>query len=156
MRIHLLAAGARQPAWINAGYEEFAQRLPPECRLQLHEIPLSAARKRNDVARAIRDEGQGILAALPDRASVIALDVSGRSFTSESLARQLNHWLQDGRDLALMIGGPDGLSQECLQRAELKWSLSALTLPHGLVRVLVAEQLYRAWTILQGHPYHRD
>lgn len=155
MRIHLLAAGTRQSAWINAGFNEYAQRLPPECRLQLREIRLSAARRGADVARAITDEGKKMLAALPHGAEVVALDVRGRSFSSESLAKQLNHWLQAGRDLALLIGGPDGLAPECLQRAALKWSLSPLTLPHGLVRVLVAEQLYRAWTILKGHPYHK-
>ncbi|MDE1888592.1 MAG: 23S rRNA (pseudouridine(1915)-N(3))-methyltransferase RlmH [Gammaproteobacteria bacterium] len=155
MRIHLLAAGTRQPAWINAGYGEFAKRLPPECTLRLHEIPLSTARKGHDVARAIGDEGRKMLAAVPDGVRVVALDVNGRSFSSEALARQLGRWLQGGRDLALMIGGPDGLAPDCLARAELKWSLSPLTLPHGLVRVLVAEQLYRAWTILKGHPYHR-
>jgi 23S rRNA (pseudouridine1915-N3)-methyltransferase len=155
MRIHLLAAGMRQPAWINAGYEQYARRLPPECRLQLREIPLSAARKRDDVLRAVSDEGRKMLAALPNGAGVVALEVNGRSFSSAALARQLNRWLQGGRDVALLIGGPDGLAADCLKRAELKWSLSPLTLPHGLVRVLVAEQLYRAWTILKGHPYHR-
>lgn len=153
--MYLMAAGTRQPAWINAGYDEFAQRLPVECKLLLREIPLSTARKRGDLARAVRDEGQKMLTALPDGAGVVALDVNGRSFSSEALARQLGRWLQGGRDLALMIGGPDGLTRECLARAELKWSLSPLTLPHALVRVLVAEQLYRAWTILKGHPYHR-
>lgn len=155
MHIYLLAAGTRQPAWINAGYDEFAKRLPPEYRLQLREIPLSAARQGAAVARAVSDEGKKMLSALPRGAEVVALDVHGRSFSSESLAKQLNRWLQAGRDLALLIGGPDGLAPECLQRAELKWSLSPLTLPHGLARVLVAEQLYRAWTILKGHPYHR-
>lgn len=155
MRIYLLAAGTRQPAWINVGYQEFAKRLSSECRLRLCEIPLSAARKHGDLARAISDEGNKMLALLPDGASVAALDVNGRSFTSATLAQQLDRWLQAGRDLALMIGGPDGLTPDCLARADLKWSLSPLTLPHGLVRVIVAEQLYRAWTILKGHPYHR-
>ena len=155
MRIHLLAAGTRQPAWINAGYDDYARRLPAECRLQLREIPLSAARKRGDVPRAVSDEGHKMLAALPKRASVVALEVGGRRFSSAALAGQLERWLQGGRDVALLIGGPDGLATDCLKRAELKWSLSPLTLPHGLVRVVVAEQLYRAWTILKGHPYHR-
>ncbi|MGH8293308.1 MAG: 23S rRNA (pseudouridine(1915)-N(3))-methyltransferase RlmH [Gammaproteobacteria bacterium] len=155
MHIHLLTAGTRQPAWINAGYREFAKRLPPECALRLREIPLSTARRGHDVARAVSDEGRKMLAAVPGGARVAALVVNGRSFSSEALARQLQRWLQDGRDLALMIGGPDGLAPDCLARAELQWSLSPLTLPHGLVRIVVAEQLYRAWTILKGHPYHR-
>lgn len=96
-----------------------------------------------------------MLAAMPAEARVIALDVRGRSFSSEELAKQMTQWLRDGRDLVLLIGGPDGLTADCLERAELTWSLSPLTLPHGLARVVVAEQLYRAWTILQGHPYHR-
>jgi len=155
VRIYLLAAGKRQPAWINAGFNEYAKRLPPECGLQLRETPLSTARQGAAVARAVSDEGKKILAALPQGAAVVALDVQGRSFSSDALARQLGRWLPNGRDLALMIGGPDGLSESCLERAELKWSLSPLTLPHGLVRVLVAEQLYRAWCILKNHPYHR-
>jgi len=96
-----------------------------------------------------------MLAAMPAGACQIALDVGGRCFNTQELAKQLDHWLKQGRDLALMIGGPDGLAAECVQGAELTWSLSPLTLPHGLVRVVVAEQLYRAWTILKSHPYHR-
>lgn len=155
MRLHLLAAGTRQPAWINAGFEEYARRLPAECRLLLKEISLSAARKRGDSARAVAEEGARMLAAVPTGVRIVALEVRGRVLTTESLTRQLQAWLRDGRDLALLIGGPDGLASECLARAELQWSLSPLTLPHGLVRVIVAEQLYRAWSILQGHPYHR-
>lgn len=96
-----------------------------------------------------------MLAAMPMGACLITLDARGRCFNTQELAQQLDRWLHDGRDLALMIGGPDGLAADCVKRAELAWSLSMLTLPHGLVRVVVAEQLYRAWTILKGHPYHR-
>ncbi len=155
MRIHLLAAGTRLPAWINTGFNQYAERLPKECRLVLKEIPLSAKRRGGDVVKAINEEGTRMLAAMPMDACLIALDVDGRSFNSQALARQLDRWLKNGRDLALMIGGPDGLAEECMQRTELSWSLSPLTMPHGLVRVVVAEQLYRAWTILKGHPYHR-
>ncbi|MDE2195724.1 MAG: 23S rRNA (pseudouridine(1915)-N(3))-methyltransferase RlmH [Gammaproteobacteria bacterium] len=155
MRIHLLTAGSRLPSWINQGFAEYAARLPPECRLILKEIPLGAGRRTGDTARAMTEEGARLLAAVPPRARVVALDVRGRAFSSGELAQQLNHWLQDGRDLALLVGGPDGLAPECLARADLEWSLSPLTLPHGLVRVVVAEQLYRAWTILNNHPYHR-
>jgi len=155
MRIHLLAAGTRLPSWINTGFNEYAERLPPECRLQLKEIPLSNKRRGGNVTKAIADEGARMLAAIPGRACVIALEVRGRSFNTQELAKQFDRWLKDGRDLALMIGGPDGLAAECVKGAELTWSLSSLTLPHGLVRVVVAEQLYRAWTLLKGHPYHR-
>ncbi|MGH8398678.1 MAG: 23S rRNA (pseudouridine(1915)-N(3))-methyltransferase RlmH [Gammaproteobacteria bacterium] len=155
MRIHLLAAGTRLPSWINAGFDEYAGRLPPECKLLLKEIPLGAGRRSGDVAKAIAQEGAKMLVTIPPGAGVVALDVRGKSFSTEELSRQLNHWLQDGCDLAVLVGGPDGLAPDCLARAELKWSLSPLTLPHGLVRVLVAEQIYRAWSLLKGHPYHR-
>ncbi|HVC28159.1 MAG TPA: 23S rRNA (pseudouridine(1915)-N(3))-methyltransferase RlmH [Gammaproteobacteria bacterium] len=155
MRIHLLAAGTRLPSWINAGFTEYAVRLPPECRLLLKEIPLSSKRRSGNLVKAIAEEGARMLAAMPAGACQIALDVGGRCFNTQELAKQLDRWLKQGRDLALMIGGPDGLTAECVQGAELTWSLSPLTLPHGLVRVVVAEQLYRAWTILKSHPYHR-
>lgn len=143
------------PAWVNAGFEAYASRLPPECSLRLREVPLSSRKRGGDTAKAVAEEGARMLSALPEGARVIALDVRGRGFSTASLAQQLSDWLRDGRDLALLIGGPDGLAPECLARAELQWSLSPLTLPHALVRVVVAEQLYRSWTILKGHPYHR-
>lgn len=155
MRIHLLAAGTRLPAWINQGFNEYAERLPPECRLLLKEIPLSASRRSGDSAKAVTEEGARMSAAIPERAHVIALEVAGQAFSTRELAVRLSRWLQDGRDLVLLIGGPDGLAPACSKRAETSWSLSPLTLPHGLVRVVVAEQLYRAWTILKNHPYHR-
>lgn len=155
MHVHLLAASARQPDWVQAAFNEYAKRLPPECRMELTGIRLGKSRQQGDVTRAVMDEGARMLAAIPPGTRVIALDVKGRNFSTEALAQQLQGWLASGRDLALLIGGPDGLAAACLQRADMIWSLSALTLPHGLVRVVVAEQLYRAWTILHGHPYHR-
>lgn len=155
MRVQILAAGARQPAWVQSAFGEYAKRMPPEYHFGITEIRLAARHKPEEAARARADEGVRMLAAIPPAARVIALDVRGKSFDTGTLARQLRNWLQDGRDLTLLIGGPDGLAAACLERAEFSWSLSALTFPHGLVRVIVAEQLYRAWTILQGHPYHR-
>ncbi|MGH8378836.1 MAG: 23S rRNA (pseudouridine(1915)-N(3))-methyltransferase RlmH [Gammaproteobacteria bacterium] len=155
MRIHLLAAGTRLPSWINTGFDDYARRLPLECKPLLKEIPLGAARRSGDATRAVAQEGIKMQAAIPAGAGVVALDVRGKSFSTEELSRQLRRWLQDGCDLALLIGGPDGLAPDCFGRAELKWSLSPLTLPHGLVRVMVAEQIYRAWSLLKGHPYHR-
>jgi 23S rRNA (pseudouridine1915-N3)-methyltransferase len=143
------------PAWVDEGYNEYARRMPRECRLVLNEIPLARRSKSQVVERAIKEEGQRMLAALPDRQQVIALDVKGRSWSTEQLAKQLDGWRQDGRDVSLLVGGPDGLAAECLQRADQTWSLSALTLPHPLVRVVLAEQLYRAWSLNSGHPYHR-
>ena len=155
MRIHLIAAGTRMPAWVSAGFDDYAARLPPECKLLLKEIPLGASRSRGDAKKAMLEEGGKMLAAAPAGANLTALDVRGKALSTAELARQLNQWLQDGRDQALLIGGPDGLAADCLARAGFKWSLSPLTLPHGLVRVVVAEQLYRAWSILKNHPYHR-
>lgn len=155
MRIRLIAVGTRLPEWVQAGYREYAERLPRECRLELREIPSGQRSRGADLKRAVRDEGGRILAALKSGDRVVALDVAGRSMDTMGLARRLGDWLQDGRDIALLIGGPDGLAPACLERCELRWSLSPLTLPHGLVRVVVAEQLYRAWSVLAKHPYHR-
>jgi 23S rRNA (pseudouridine1915-N3)-methyltransferase len=155
MRIHLLAVGRRMPAWVTAGYAEYAQRLPPECRLLLTEIEPGQRGKGRNPARAMVEEGTRLLAALPKSVQVIALDERGQAWSSTELARRLQAWMQDGRDVALLVGGADGLAQEVRQRADASWSLSKLTLPHALVRVLVAEQLYRAWSILNNHPYHR-
>jgi len=156
MRIHLIAVGTRMPSWVVEGYQEYAKRLPRECRLQLVEIPLSKRRKSLTAAQAKQQEGKAMLAALPGDCTVIALDVVGKSWRTEDLARRLGDWLGSGRDVALLVGGPDGLSQDCLDRAEQRWSLSALTYPHSLVRIVLAEQLYRAWTLNTGHPYHRS
>ena len=155
MRIHLIAVGSRLDAWVYQGYEEFAKRLPTDCALQLIEIPALKRGKNADIARIIRDEGQKMLAALPKGAKVIALDVQGKQQNTQELAATLAEWLQIGQDVALLVGGPEGLWPECLARADEKWSLSKLTLPHPLVRIVVAEQFYRAWSILKNHPYHR-
>ena len=156
MRIHLIAVGTRMPSWVSEGYQEYAKRLPRECRLQLLEVPLSKRHKSLTAAQAKQQEGKAMLAALPKDCTVIALDVSGKSWGTEDLARNLDDWLGSGRDVALLVGGPDGLSPTCLDRAERRWSLSALTYPHPLVRIVLAEQLYRAWTLNTGHPYHRS
>jgi 23S rRNA (pseudouridine1915-N3)-methyltransferase len=155
VQINLIAAGTRMPAWVEEGYHEYARRMPRECRLVLNEIPLAQRSKSQAIERAVRDEGARMLATLSDRQQVIALDVKGRGWSTEQLAQQMESWRQDGRDISLLVGGPDGLAAECLQRADQTWSLSALTLPHPLVRVLLAEQLYRAWSLNSGHPYHR-
>lgn len=155
MRIHLLSVGRRMPAWVEAGYQEYARRLPPECALQLHEIEPARRTRRGDTRRACREEEGRLLAALPKLARVVALDPRGMAWTTEQLAAELSGWLAGGRDLALLIGGPEGLTEAGRARADQIWSLSRLTFPHPLVRILVAEQLYRAWSLLRGHPYHR-
>lgn len=155
MQIHLIAVGTRMPGWVSEAYDEFAKRLPPECRLKLVEIAPGRRGKGADIARLVQDEGERMLAAIPRQARVIALEVSGRAWSTAQLAAQLGSWLPEGRDVALLVGGPDGLADACRARADQLWSLSPLTFPHPLVRVIVAEQLYRAWSILQNHPYHR-
>ncbi len=143
------------PAWVEAGYQEYARRMPRECALQLVEIAAGQRGRSTPVARAVAEEGRRMLAAVPRGDLAIALDVKGRAWSTEQLAGQLHEWLAGGRDLSLLVGGADGLHDSCLERAEQRWSLSPLTLPHPLVRVVVAEQLYRAWTLVKGHPYHR-
>lgn len=155
MRIQLIAAGTRMPRWINAGYQEYAKRLPHECRLELREIAIGQRHKRQPPDAAIRDEGKRMLAAIPTGDAVVALAEDGKPWSTQALSRRLADWLADGRDRTLLVGGPDGLAGDARKRAELAWSLSALTLPHGLARVLTAEALYRAWSLLNGHPYHR-
>jgi 23S rRNA (pseudouridine1915-N3)-methyltransferase len=155
MHTRILSVGERMPAWVADGFAEYARRLSRELPLELVEIRPGARGKGRDPRRAIHDEGQSILAALPRDAHVVALDGRGRQWSSEQLAEQLSAWRMAGRDLAFVVGGPDGHAGEVLARADQRWSLGALTLPHMLVRLVLAEQLYRAAMIAAGHPYHR-
>jgi 23S rRNA (pseudouridine1915-N3)-methyltransferase len=155
MKLNLLAVGTKMPAWVVDGYNEYAKRLPRECSLHLHEIAPSKRGKSGSASQWMREEGDRLLNQIPDNHHVVALDVKGKPWSTEQLAEQMKSWLADGRDVSLIVGGPDGMDQRCLQRANQTWSLSALTLPHPLVRIVMAEQLYRAWTVLQNHPYHR-
>lgn len=141
------------PDWVTRGVDEYLKRLPRDFSVEIVEIAPGKRGKNADVARAI--QGNAMLAKLRDQERVIALAVDGQHWSTERLAANADHWRQDGRDVALLVGGPDGLDPRLLSRAEQRWSLSALTLPHPLVRILLAEQLYRAWTLLAGHPYHR-
>ena len=156
MKIRLIAVGTRMPAWVREGFTEYAQRMPRECSLELVEIPVAERGKNADIARLKRAEGEKIVKALPRDAYFIAFDEGGESLTTEQWAKALSGWMGQGRDVALVIGGPDGLASEVLAQADRRWSLSKLTLPHALVRVLVAEALYRAWTRMTNHPYHRS
>ena len=156
MKLKLLAVGTRMPDWIEAGCNEYGKRMPPELRVQSIEIPLGSRGKNQPAAKAIEAESQGILKAIGEQDFVVALDVLGKPMSTEKLAQRLGNWQMNGQDICLLIGGPDGLSTDCLERANMKWSLSDLTLPHPLVRILLMEQLYRAWTINQNHPYHRS
>lgn len=155
MKIRLIAIGGKMPRWVTEGYNEYAKRFPAEVSFELIELPLGHRGKGADLARAKKQEGDQMLAAIPKGDRVIALEVGGKSWSTEQLAEQLERWQMDGRNVSLLVGGPEGLDSRCVALADQKWSLSALTLPHPLVRVLLAEQLYRACTILQGHPYHK-
>ncbi len=155
MRIRLIAVGSKMPGWITEGFQEYVKRLPAEVSLELHELALGHRGKGADLKRAIQKEGDQMLAAIGANDRVVALEVGGRNWSTEQLSDQLDGWLMDGVNVSLLVGGPDGLDPRCSARADQKWSLSGLTLPHPLVRVLLAEQIYRAWTILQGHPYHK-
>lgn len=155
MNIFLLAVGTKMPDWVNKGYSEYAKRLNADCRLKLIEIAPGKRGKNADLAKIKQQEGEKLLSAIPKGCLVVALEVQGKSWSTEMLSQQLDSWLHGGQDVALLIGGPEGLSDACVARAKLKWSLSPLTLPHPLVRVLLSEQIYRAYSILKNHPYHR-
>lgn len=155
MLIHLIAVGHRMPEWVELGYAEYAKRMPPESRIKLVEITAGKRSKNSDIKRLTQQEGEKMLAAIPKGAKIVALDVLGKACSTEELAQELKNWQASGQDIAILIGGPEGLAEDCLKQAQQKISLSKLTLPHPLVRVVLAEQLYRATTILKGHPYHK-
>ncbi len=155
MNIHLISVGTRMPKWVEQGFTEYAKRMPAECSLKLVEIPAGHRGKGADISRAVRDEGKRMLKAIPRDCLVIALEVKGREWSTEQLANKLTDWMGSGRDLVLLVGGPEGLATSCRERADMLWSLSPLTMPHPLVRVVLAEQLYRAWSLMSNHPYHR-
>lgn len=155
MRLRLLAVGTRMPGWVDEGFGEYAKRLSGDISLELVEISAGKRTKGADLARLKEQEGEALLAAIKPQERVIALDVLGRSLSTGDMADTLKNWQVDGRPAALLVGGPEGLSRAVLERADEKWSLSRLTLPHPLVRIVIAEQVYRAWSLLKGHPYHR-
>lgn len=155
MVIHFIVIGQKMPQWVQAGYAEYAKRLPVACALKLVELPMAQRTKSGSVAQYKIEEAKRILAAVPKGAKLIVLDEKGQAPTTLGFAQKLDDWLGSGQDIALIVGGPDGLDASLVQQAEWLWGLSNLTLPHPLVRVLVAEQIYRAWSVLQNHPYHR-
>lgn len=155
MRIRIIAVGTKMPDWVEQGYADYAKRLPRDCAVELIELPLAVRGKNSDLVRVMEKEGEAVLAAIGKGDTVIALDVKGRPWSTEELAEQLALWRMSGSNYSLLIGGPDGLSASCRTHATIKWSLSPLTLPHPLVRIVLIEQLYRACMILQNHPYHK-
>lgn len=155
MHIRLLAVGDRQPSWVGEAFGRYTERYPREWKFRLHTIP-TVRRKKNDKSRqAMAAEGELILAKLGTDEQIVLLDERGKQLSSKALATRLSEWQTDGRNLCFIIGGPDGVSDVIRQRADMMLSLSQLTLPHGMARALLAEQLYRAWSLQTGHPYHR-
>ncbi|MEN9464557.1 MAG: hypothetical protein RL217_738, partial [Pseudomonadota bacterium] len=155
MKLRLLAVGQKMPSWVEEGYSEYAKRLPLDCTIELVEIPSGHRAKNTSKEKAMQQEAEAIKKALRPSDHVVALEVLGKNWSTETLADNLKRWRMQGGDVALLVGGPDGMTDEILALAKERWSLSALTLPHPLVRIVLAEQLYRAWSILQNHPYHK-
>lgn len=155
MHIRLIAVGDRQPPWVDAAFEQYSRRMPRQWQFRLDPVATVPRAKKGGARRAMSAEGEKVLGRIKSTERVVILDERGEQFTSAEFAARLADWQADGRDLAFVIGGPDGISADCMQRGDHRVSLSRLTLPHGLVRVLFAEQLYRAWCLASGHPYHR-
>lgn len=155
VRVSIIAICEKLPAWVDAGFQDYAQRLKHSLPMTVLDLSLGNRGKNADLKRALADEGARMLAAIPKGACVVALDGAAQQHSSESLARQLQRWRETTRDLAFLIGGPEGLAPECLAAAQQKISFGAMTLPHALVRIVLAEQLFRAHSILNNHPYHR-
>jgi 23S rRNA (pseudouridine1915-N3)-methyltransferase len=155
MQLVIAAVGNKMPGWIEAGFNEYAKRMPPECRVLLKEIKPVERSGSKSAETVMALERAKIEAALPKGALIVALDERGKDLSSMQLSGHLMQWQQEGRDVALVIGGADGLDAGFKAGADMLIRISSLTLPHGMVRVLLAEQLYRAWSITQNHPYHR-
>jgi 23S rRNA (pseudouridine1915-N3)-methyltransferase len=155
MQLIIVAVGHKMPSWVEAGLSEYTKRMPPECRIVLKEIRAIERSSSKNAEISMQLERERIEAALPKGARIIALDERGKDLTTLQLSHNLTQWQQDGRDVAFVIGGADGLDTAFKANADELIRISSLTLPHGMVRVLLAEQLYRAWSITQNHPYHR-
>ena len=155
MKIELLSVGVRAPRWVQAGFDEYATRLPSSWTLALKEIQPAIRGKSGNIDVFRRHEAEALIASIKPGHRLIALDLKGRTLSTAQLASRLDGVRHDLSGLQLMIGGADGLDESCLERADERWCLSSLTFPHFLVRVIIAEQIYRAWTILNHHPYHR-
>lgn len=144
------------PDWVTTGYFEYARRLPPDMPLQLTEIAPGKRSKKANIARITEQEGEQMLAQVNKGSRIVTLEVEGQAWTTQKLAQRMQKWQLDGRDVSFLIGGPEGLSKACQQASEEKWSLSTLTLPHPMVRIIMAEAIFRAWSLNNNHPYHRE
>jgi len=156
MVIHFITVGQKMPKWVQDGYAEYAKRLPKSCAIKLVELTMAQRGKTGSADKYKAEEAKKILAAIPKGAQLIVLDEHGQQVTTKGLADKLEDWLASGQDVALVVGGPDGLEQSLIQQAKWKWGLSKLTMPHPMVRILVAEQIYRAYSVINNHPYHRE
>lgn len=155
MKLIVIAVGQRMPDWVEQGWQEYARRMPADCALELREIKAEPRSGGKTAAQMMQAEAKRIDAAIPPQALRIALDERGKDLTTVKLAQELERWRGEGRDIAILVGGPDGLDATLKQSCHGMLRLSSLTLPHPLVRILLAEQLYRAWSVMTGHPYHR-
>lgn len=155
MHIHLIAVGQKMPVWVEQACGEYIKRLPRELQFDTTEVPLIRRGKNPDIQRIVRDESRKVMASVPPGCRTIALDVAGKRISTEALAQDLDGWMQQAQDIAILIGGPDGFSEELLKQVDRSLSLSDMTFPHPLVRIIIIEQLYRAWSIISNHPYHR-
>ena len=155
MKLKLICVGKRLPGWVNQGVDDYLKRLPAEYQVQLIEIAAVKRNKNTDLNKAMNKEADALLAAVPKQNHVVVLERTGEQINTQQLANKLQHWQHDGIGISLLIGGPEGLTPDVCQQAHWQWSLSALTLPHPLARIMVAEQIYRAWSIINRHPYHR-
>lgn len=155
MKLHLIAMGQQMPLWVQTAYQDYTKRLPKTCSLVLHELATPKRHKTSVIEQLKAQEAALIMKAIPDSAYTVALDERGTLWSTHTLSEDLRSWQHLGRDIAIIIGGPDGLDQSILDKAQKIRSLSLMTLPHPFVRVMIAEQIYRAWTVLTNHPYHR-
>ena len=155
MKIQLVAIGSKMPAWVNQGFSEYAGRLPRHCQLELLELPAVKRGKNADIARVLEQEASLMAARIPPKNIVVALDRRGKHIDTQFLAGQLERWIDDAQDVSLVIGGPEGLDSSFLDSVPTCWSLSKLTFAHPMVRIIIAEQVYRAWSVIAGLPYHR-
>lgn len=155
MRFSIIAVGEKMPGWVTEACQEYSKRLQGSFQVKLLELPLAKRTKNTDTAKAIRDESSALLQAIPAGDTVVALDLRGKHWSTPELAQKVAHWQMTGDHVSFLIGGPDGFDDRCISQAQECWALSKLTLPHPVVRIVLYEQLYRAWSILNHHPYHR-
>jgi len=155
VRFTIIAVGEKMPDWVTDACQEYAKRLQGSFQIKLVELPLAKRTKSSDPTKAIRDETTALLDAIPQGDTVVALDLRGKHWSTEDLSRKMANWQMEGNHVSFLIGGPDGFDDRCITKAQECWALSKLTLPHPVVRIVLYEQLYRSWSILNHHPYHR-